>query len=106
MTSREVAPCLSRYPARHPPGWRDPRSTRASMTRNPMTVSLSSLGWDDHFASAYPLFDRPDHVPGRVVRTDRGICTVLTATGTARASLGGPAMIAAAADPVALPCAG
>jgi ribosome biogenesis GTPase len=71
-----------------------------------MTVSLSSLGWDDHFASAYPLFDRPDHVPGRVVRADRGICTVLTSAGTARASLGGPAMLAAAADPVALPCAG
>ncbi|MEU7819570.1 ribosome small subunit-dependent GTPase A [Catellatospora sp. NPDC049133] len=71
-----------------------------------MTVSLSSLGWDDHFASAYPLFDRPDHVPGRVVRADRGVCTVLTAAGTARAGLGGPAMIAAAADPVALPCAG
>lgn len=71
-----------------------------------MTVSLSSLGWDDHFASAYPLFDRPDHVPGRVVRADRGVCTVLTATGTTRSSLGGPAMMAAAADPVALPCAG
>ncbi len=71
-----------------------------------MTVSLSSLGWDDHFASAYPLFDRPDHAPGRVVRADRGVCTVLTATGTHRASLGGPAMLAAAADPVALPCAG
>ncbi|MEV4415611.1 ribosome small subunit-dependent GTPase A [Catellatospora sp. NPDC049609] len=71
-----------------------------------MTVSLSSLGWDDHFASAYPLFDRPDHVPGRVVRADRGVCTVLTASGTHRASLGGPAMLAAAADPVALPCAG
>lgn len=71
-----------------------------------MTVSLSSLGWDDHFASAYPLFDRPDHDPGRVVRADRGVCTVLTAAGTHRASLGGPAMLAAAADPVALPCAG
>ncbi|MBV1852347.1 ribosome small subunit-dependent GTPase A [Catellatospora tritici] len=71
-----------------------------------MTVSLSSLGWDDRFASAYPLFDRPDHEPGRVVRADRGVCTVLTAGGTVRAGLGGPAMIAAAADPVALPCAG
>jgi ribosome biogenesis GTPase len=71
-----------------------------------MTVSLSSLGWDDHLAAAYPLLGRPDHVPGRVVRADRGVCTVLTAAGTVRASLGGPALTAAAADPVALPCAG
>jgi ribosome biogenesis GTPase len=44
--------------------------------------------------------------PGRIVRADRGISTVLTADGEIRASLGGPAMTAAAADPVALPCAG
>lgn len=44
--------------------------------------------------------------PGRVARTDRGICTVLTATGPVRASLGGAVMSAAASDPVALASTG
>ena len=44
--------------------------------------------------------------PGRVARTDRGICTVLTATGPVRASLGGAVLTAAACDPVALASTG
>jgi ribosome biogenesis GTPase / thiamine phosphate phosphatase len=67
---------------------------------------MDSLGWDDHFAAAYAPFDRPDARPGRVLRVDRGVCTVLTAHGTDRASLGGGVMTQAAADPVHLPCAG
>jgi ribosome biogenesis GTPase len=46
------------------------------------------------------------HRPGRVARVDRGVCSVLTDAGTTRASLAGAALAAAAADPVALPCAG
>lgn len=67
---------------------------------------MYSLGWDDHFAAAYAPFDRTDTRPGRVLRVDRGVCTVLTEHGTDRASLGGGVMARGAADPVRLPCAG
>jgi ribosome biogenesis GTPase len=67
-----------------------------------MTTSLlASLGWEEHI-TRLPA----DCEPGRIVRADRGISTVLRATGEVRASLGSTAMCAAAADPVALPCAG
>lgn len=47
------------------------------------------------------------YLPGRVLRVDRGVCTVLTASGgVARASLAGTALVRAAGDPLALPCAG
>jgi ribosome biogenesis GTPase len=71
-----------------------------------MTVDLSSLGWDESLRSAYPGFAHADHVPGRVVRVDRGVCTVLTADGPVRASLAGTVLCAGADDPAALPCAG
>lgn len=71
-----------------------------------MTVTLSSLGWDDHFRRAYARLNTPDHWPGRVARVDRGICCVLAADGMHRVSLGGPLLAAAAADPVRLPCTG
>jgi ribosome biogenesis GTPase len=73
-----------------------------------MTFDLASLGWDAAFASAYTEFATAtaDQVPGRVVRADRGICTVLTEAGTVRASLAGSLLSSAGRDPVALPCAG
>ncbi|MBG0563565.1 ribosome small subunit-dependent GTPase A [Actinoplanes aureus] len=71
-----------------------------------MSYDLSQLGWDETFASAYRPFDRTDAVPGRVLRADRGISTVLTADGVTRASLGGCVLIDAARDPAGLPCAG
>jgi ribosome biogenesis GTPase / thiamine phosphate phosphatase len=67
---------------------------------------LSALGWDATFASAYRRFDRPDATPGRVLRADRGVCTVLSSAGVVRASLAGNVLLGAAADPVNLPCAG
>ncbi|MEV0272838.1 MAG: ribosome small subunit-dependent GTPase A [Hamadaea sp.] len=67
---------------------------------------MRALGWDDHFAAAYAPFDRIDARPGRVLRVDRGVCTVLTAQGADRASLGGGVMSQAAADAVHLPCTG
>ena len=67
---------------------------------------MKALGWDDHFAAAYAPFDRSDARPGRVLRVDRGVCTVLTPQGADRASLGGGVMAQAAADAVNLPCAG
>lgn len=63
-------------------------------------ATLASLGWDSRTHLAVGC------EPGRVSRADRGICTVLTSRGPVRASLGGPVLTAAAADPVALPCAG
>lgn len=67
-----------------------------------MTFDLASLGWDAN----YTLPAGGEVEPGRVVRVDRGVCTVLCATGTLRASLAGAILSAAAADPVNLPCAG
>ncbi|MEU4561494.1 ribosome small subunit-dependent GTPase A [Actinoplanes sp. NPDC023936] len=71
-----------------------------------MSYDLSQLGWDETFASAYRPFDRADALPGRVLRADRGICTVLTADGPARASLGGGVLIEGARDPAGLPSSG
>ncbi|GAB3515081.1 ribosome small subunit-dependent GTPase A [Phytohabitans suffuscus] len=66
-----------------------------------MTFDLASLGWD-----ASHRFPEGEAEPGRVVRVDRGVCTVLGAGGTVRASLAGAILAAAAADPVKLPCVG
>jgi ribosome biogenesis GTPase len=72
-----------------------------------MSLILSQLGWDDTFASAYRSFDRCDARAGRVLRADRGICTVLDSEGeVVRATTGGGVLAAALADPVGLPCAG
>ena len=71
-----------------------------------MTYPLSQLGWDDFFASAYRPLDRSDSLPGRVLRADRGVCTVLGADGVLRATLAGGVLLDAARDPARLPCAG
>lgn len=73
-----------------------------------MTFELASLGWDASFAAAYDdrFAGRSDHQPGRVTRVDRGVCTVLTASGALRASAAGSLLAAAAADPQTMPCAG
>jgi ribosome biogenesis GTPase len=57
------------------------------------SFSLSSLGWDDSWAEVFSPYD--GLVPGRVARTDRGRCTVLTEHGEVQAGW--------RADP---PCAG
>jgi ribosome biogenesis GTPase / thiamine phosphate phosphatase len=67
---------------------------------------LPALGWDASLASAYRPFDRPDTAAARVLRADRGVCTVLAADGVHRATLAGNVLLGAAGDPVALPCAG
>ncbi|MEN3303995.1 MAG: ribosome biosis GTPase / thiamine phosphate phosphatase [Micromonosporaceae bacterium] len=71
-----------------------------------MTFDLVSLGWDADFAAAYAPLARPDQYPARVARVDRGICTVLAAAGTGRASLGGALLARAGRDPIELPCTG
>lgn len=71
-----------------------------------MTYDLASLGWDESFASTFLPYRGPDRRPARVLRADRGVCTVLGPDGTTRASTGGAVLAAAARDPVALPCTG
>jgi len=71
-----------------------------------MMSVLSSLGWDDEFAAAFHPLDRSDSTPGRVLRADRGVCTVLDPTGVSRATLAGGMLLRAAQDPARLPCAG
>ena len=71
-----------------------------------MTFDLSSLGWDDAFATTYGRFAGPDREPARVTRVDPGVCTALGARGVLRASLGGCVLAVSAADPAELPCPG
>jgi ribosome biogenesis GTPase / thiamine phosphate phosphatase len=71
-----------------------------------MSHDLSQLGWDDFFVSGYRRYDRSDAAPARVLRADRGVCTVLGEAGVTRASLAGGLLLGSAGDPVGLPCAG
>jgi putative ribosome biogenesis GTPase RsgA len=71
-----------------------------------MTYDLTALGWDDASTAAYRRFDRSDAAPARVLRVDRGVCTVLAADGVGRASLAGTVLLGAVHDPCSLPCPG
>jgi ribosome biogenesis GTPase len=72
----------------------------------PGAPSLASLGWDDAWAADYRPFDRRDAAPARVLRADRGVCTVFGADGVGRASIAGTALLHAAQDPAATPTVG
>ncbi|MBA2699879.1 MAG: ribosome small subunit-dependent GTPase A [Nocardioidaceae bacterium] len=68
-------------------------------------LDLVELGWDDSWrelASAYP---HPGEV-GRVIRVDKTLCTVVTASGPVRASYGGALLDAVAIDVRSAPCTG
>lgn len=67
-----------------------------------MRIDLNALGWD----ARRVMQSRRGYRPGRVARSDRGICTVLCEDGAVRASLGGRVLASAAPDRSALPCAG
>lgn len=69
-----------------------------------MMTDMKALGWNDDRAAEARRYG--DLRPGRVARSDRGICTVLTREGVLRASLGGRVLATAARDRVELPCAG
>ncbi|GGK71395.1 ribosome small subunit-dependent GTPase A [Mangrovihabitans endophyticus] len=71
-----------------------------------MTHDLSRLGWDEFFASAYRPRSRTDTAAARVLRADRGVCTVFGASGTLRATLAGGVLLDSSGDPARLPCAG
>ncbi|MEV1287513.1 ribosome small subunit-dependent GTPase A [Micromonospora sp. NPDC049679] len=70
-----------------------------------MTFDLASLGWDAPFTVALRALPA-DLQPGRVIRVDRGVCTVLRPEGPVRATLAGSILAGASRDPANLPCAG
>lgn len=47
---------------------------------------LALYGWDDGVAARYAVVGAPARIPGRVVRVQRGFCTVVTARGMRQAS--------------------
>lgn len=76
-------------------------------------MPLEDLGWDESWreallAAASPGQQgaAPPDVPGRIVRVDRGLCTVATEAGPVRASLGGTLLDAMAGDPIRSPVTG
>ncbi|HEY0473527.1 MAG TPA: ribosome small subunit-dependent GTPase A [Kribbella sp.] len=72
-----------------------------------MSVELRALGLDSTTAAYLnSLPDSAELVPGRVVRVDKGLSTVLTADGPARASWSGGVLAAIAVEPQATPCTG
>jgi ribosome biogenesis GTPase / thiamine phosphate phosphatase len=66
---------------------------------------LTSLGWDDAWASARAQSGAAGE-PGRVGRVDRGRCDVLTAAGPVAASASGDLLTRFAADPTSAPAVG
>lgn len=71
-----------------------------------MTINLSALGLDERVTEGYAPFNRPGLQPGRVARSESGVCVVLTTAGTTRSSVGGGLLAEAAIDLAALPCVG
>jgi ribosome biogenesis GTPase len=76
-------------------------------------VQLADVGWDESWRESLHSPAREDDstgagygVPGRVVRVDRGLCTVLTGEGPVRATLGAGVLEGMAADPSSAPCTG
>jgi ribosome biogenesis GTPase len=68
---------------------------------------LETVGWTPELArAAAGWLAAGDGSVGRVVRVDRGLVSVLTATGPERASVGGGLLAAMARDPMAGACTG
>lgn len=70
-----------------------------------MSAELQALGLDTPTAE-YLATLSDELVPGRVVRVDKGLSTVLTEDGPTRASWSGAVLAAIAADSQATPCTG
>jgi ribosome biogenesis GTPase len=68
-------------------------------------TGLAAFGWDESWAEAAAAYPHAG-MPGRVIRVDRGLCSVLTAHGLVRASIGGAVLDLIAADALAAPCTG
>jgi ribosome biogenesis GTPase len=71
------------------------------------SVALQALGLDPSTADYLTAVPGSDElVPGRVVRVDKGLSSILTEDGPVRASWSGGVLAAIAADPQATPCTG
>ena len=68
-------------------------------------IGLPQLGWDNSWRELAAEY-ADQGIPGRVARVDRGLCTVLTATGVVRASWGAALLDSVALDPLLAPCTG
>ena len=78
-----------------------------------LDLSLTRLGWDDGWQCAWKsALAAAGHdcaaldTPGRVIRVDRGLSSVLTATGAIRAGMGGELLERMGGDPVEGPVTG
>jgi ribosome biogenesis GTPase / thiamine phosphate phosphatase len=67
-------------------------------------VDLQAIGWDDTYRAALEAYAHCE--AGRVVRVDRGVCTLLTQSGPMRASACGDVLDSMATDTTAGPCTG
>ena len=67
---------------------------------------LETIGYDAATAASFAPWDTADATLGRVVRVDRGVASVLTEDGPARASWGGGVLARVAHDPTEAPCTG
>jgi ribosome biogenesis GTPase len=67
---------------------------------------LETIGYDAATAASFARWEAADATAGRVLRVDRGVCTVLTEQGPRRATLGGSLFSRIAADPTETPCPG
>ncbi|ATL86217.1 ribosome small subunit-dependent GTPase A [Streptomyces malaysiensis subsp. malaysiensis] len=64
--------------------------------------ALTAYGWDDGWADAFAPYAAQGLVPGRVVRVDRGLCDVVTPSGTVRADT----ELVTPRDPMRIVCTG
>ncbi|WP_443041210.1 ribosome small subunit-dependent GTPase A [Streptomyces sp. B21-108] len=60
-------------------------SSRPSSRPSGSSRPLVSIGWDEGWEAEFAPHAEQGLVPGRVVRVDRGLCDVVTPTGTVRA---------------------
>ncbi|MET9364853.1 ribosome small subunit-dependent GTPase A [Streptomyces sp. NPDC006632] len=60
-------------------------SCTTSLNTSAPSRPLAAYGWDDDWAAEFAPYAAQGLVPGRVVRVDRGLCDVVTASGTLRA---------------------
>jgi ribosome biogenesis GTPase len=67
-------------------------------------VDLHAIGWDDTYRASLEPYAHCE--AGRVVRVDRGVCTLVTQSGPLRASACGDVLDAMATDATAGPCTG
>ncbi|MFD8278120.1 ribosome small subunit-dependent GTPase A [Streptomyces solisilvae] len=64
--------------------------------------ALTAYGWDGGWADAFAPYAAQGLVPGRVVRVDRGLCDVVTPSGTVRADT----ELVTPRDPMRIVCTG